>query len=306
MSRIRRDQFMGLDGFVWFMGVVEDRMDPLKLGRVRVRCFGWHDRSLVTLPVDKLPWAQTISSIKSAAMGDIGSSPTGIVEGTWVLGFFMDGKRAQFPMIIGTIPGIPPDGVFKFQKIEGFADPSGNYPKRLGEPDVNRLARNDAEYPHAVLAAKAADAAAAPSGSDWTLSSVMAKYAAEYPKNHVTETESGHIVEMDDTPGRERIHVYHRSGTYVEIDTDGDVVIRSVGSKYESTTGNHKSAVAGTLNVTVKGNVHLKSDSYVLVESDDVRLAGSGGPAVARVGDSVEVNGVLGKIVTGSSRVTSA
>ena len=34
--------FMGKNGFVWFYGVVEDRHDPLYLGRVRVRCIGWH------------------------------------------------------------------------------------------------------------------------------------------------------------------------------------------------------------------------------------------------------------------------
>ena len=27
---------------VWFVGVVEDRMDPNFLGRVKVRCFGYH------------------------------------------------------------------------------------------------------------------------------------------------------------------------------------------------------------------------------------------------------------------------
>ena len=34
--------FMGQDGFVWFIGVVEDRNDPSKLGRVKVRCLGFH------------------------------------------------------------------------------------------------------------------------------------------------------------------------------------------------------------------------------------------------------------------------
>ena len=29
--------FMGQDGFIWFVGVVEDRADPLTIGRVRVR-----------------------------------------------------------------------------------------------------------------------------------------------------------------------------------------------------------------------------------------------------------------------------
>ena len=42
--------FMGLDGFVWFTGVVEDRNDPAKLGRVRVRCLGFHteDKNKIT------------------------------------------------------------------------------------------------------------------------------------------------------------------------------------------------------------------------------------------------------------------
>ena len=34
--------FMGKDGFLWFIGVVEDRMDPKRLGRLRVRCLGHH------------------------------------------------------------------------------------------------------------------------------------------------------------------------------------------------------------------------------------------------------------------------
>ena len=49
--------FMGKDGFVWFVGVVEDRQDPQKLGRVRVRCLGHHTEDNVKLPTADLPWA---------------------------------------------------------------------------------------------------------------------------------------------------------------------------------------------------------------------------------------------------------
>ena len=35
-------QFMGFDGFIWFTGVVEDRRDPMKLGRMKVRIAGIH------------------------------------------------------------------------------------------------------------------------------------------------------------------------------------------------------------------------------------------------------------------------
>ena len=42
--------FMGMDGFIWFTGVVEDRNDQSQLGRVRVRCVGHHkdDKTKIT------------------------------------------------------------------------------------------------------------------------------------------------------------------------------------------------------------------------------------------------------------------
>ena len=42
--------FMGLDGFIWFIGVVEDRNDPSKLGRVKVRCLGFHTEDKNDIP----------------------------------------------------------------------------------------------------------------------------------------------------------------------------------------------------------------------------------------------------------------
>jgi hypothetical protein len=57
--------------FIWWYGVVEDRADPLELGRVRVRCYGWHTDNKTDLPTVDLPWAQPIQPITSAAMGDI-------------------------------------------------------------------------------------------------------------------------------------------------------------------------------------------------------------------------------------------
>ena len=79
------------ENFKWWIGVVEDRNDPLKLGRCRVRVYAEHTKVKEEIPTDSLPWAQPLQSIQSAAMGDIGYSPTGLVEGTWVVGFFLDG-----------------------------------------------------------------------------------------------------------------------------------------------------------------------------------------------------------------------
>jgi hypothetical protein len=91
------------DGFNWWIGVVEDRMDPEKLGRVKVRIFGYHTDSKELLPTKDLPWATPIQPITSAAISGIGSSPLGPVEGTWVIGFFLDGSDMQQPAVFGTI-----------------------------------------------------------------------------------------------------------------------------------------------------------------------------------------------------------
>ena len=99
--------FLGTNDFIWFFGVVEDRNDPVQLGRVRVRCYGWHTDDKNEIPTDSLPWAVPIQDVTSAGVSGKGKSPTGIVEGSWVIGFFADGQEAQEPYIMGTIAGAP-------------------------------------------------------------------------------------------------------------------------------------------------------------------------------------------------------
>jgi len=91
------------DGFVWWVGVVEDRYDPEKLGRCKVRIFGYHTENKTLLPTYDLPWCIPIQPITSAAISGIGISPLGPVEGTWVVGFFLDGADGQQPAMFGTI-----------------------------------------------------------------------------------------------------------------------------------------------------------------------------------------------------------
>jgi len=97
--------FNGRDGFQWWIGVVEDRADPMALGRVRVRVFGYHTDDKTKLPTYDLPWAFCIQPANSASAGGIGSSPTGPIEGSWVIGFWRDPDFFQEPMVFGTIPG---------------------------------------------------------------------------------------------------------------------------------------------------------------------------------------------------------
>jgi hypothetical protein len=138
--------FIGKDGFQWFIGVVEDRMDPKRLGRLRVRCLGHHTDDKEKIKTSDLPWAHPMNPITSATISGIGQTPLGAVEGTWVVGFFTDNDLQQ-PVIMGTLPGVPRD-LSNPDNKKGFQDPNGNYPREQLVSDVNRLAINEtAEVP---------------------------------------------------------------------------------------------------------------------------------------------------------------
>jgi hypothetical protein len=80
-------------------------------------------------------------------------------------------------------------------------------------------------------------------------------YGAEYPNNKTITTKSGHVIELDDTEGKERIHIYHKSGTYVEINETGKIVFKSVDDRYDIVDANAKILVTGNVTMEVDGNV---------------------------------------------------
>ncbi len=125
---MQQNFFAGRDGFVWWFGVVEDRADPKQLGRVRVRVYGYHTEDKIKLPTLDLPWAFCVQPTNSASTGGIGSSPTGPIEGTWVIGFWRDPDFMQEPMVWGTLPGVsPPTSVPSGESPYTF-DPSQRIP----------------------------------------------------------------------------------------------------------------------------------------------------------------------------------
>jgi hypothetical protein len=94
--------FIGQDGFVWWIGVVEDINDPLTLGRCRVRCFGYHPaKSTNQVPTEDLPFALSIHPLNTP---NLYGTPR---VGEWVFGFFLDALSAQEPAILGYLPAIP-------------------------------------------------------------------------------------------------------------------------------------------------------------------------------------------------------
>jgi hypothetical protein len=94
---VNNHNFAGLNGFVWWTGEIVNRMDELGLSRYQVRIFGWYGDDI---PVEDLPWAMPLLPINNSKYFE--AAPLG----EWVVGFFMDGESAQFPVILGVIPGI--------------------------------------------------------------------------------------------------------------------------------------------------------------------------------------------------------
>jgi len=140
--------------------------------------------------------------------------------------------------------------VSKSNNLNGFSDPNSFYPRRVNEPDTNRLAANDLRNQHPVVQRKRESV-------DDLTGEPKTAFGAQYPFNHVKETESGHIVEFDDTPGRERIHEYHRAGTFYEIHPDGSKVTKVVGEDYEIVHKDKKLRVRGNIEVYVDGDASL-------------------------------------------------
>ena len=232
---IQDNMFVG-GQFAWFTGVVEDINDPEQLGRVKLRCFGYHTDDLGKVATDALPWATVMGPTNSAHISGIGTTTHGLVNGSWVVGFFRDGPSAQDPIVMGTIASTYGE---KPATDKGFADPSGTYPQLQGEEEVyndtNLLARGTNTIEREL---------------DTVTEEPATAYAAEYPNNKVTQTTSGHIIEVDDTPGAERINVRHRSGTFVEIHPNGDVV-QNNGNRFQITTGNDNVHITGVCNLTI-------------------------------------------------------
>ena len=292
--------FMGTE-FVWFTGIVENaNNDPLKLGRVQVRIFGIHSDKLVEdnstgegIPTNKLPWAVPLMPVNGPSISGIGQSPTGLVNGTTVMGFARDGALYNDLIIMGTLNGIPQSPP---QSELGFNDPDLKYPleTHIEESDVNRLARNEkidetivqskidnieTTIPKSIFSgtelAPVEESSEEPEEEDednpihdtpteWD--EPTTPYNAEYPYNEVYESRAGHITEIDNTPENERLHEYHKSGTFNEIYPDGSKVRKIIGSDYEVVINNKNILVKGNMSVTVEG------DSQVYIKGNNVKL----------------------------------
>lgn len=161
----------------------------------------------------------------------------------------------------------------------GFRDPNSKYPLQdyVGESDTNRLARGIIEGT-VVTTKDTQRIKSIPRSLDLgTWDQPEAPFGARYPFNKVFETEAGHVQEFDDTPGHERIHTYHRSGTFTEVDANGTQVNYIVGDNFVLMEKNGCVHVAGECNITVDGNtnIYARTDANIQVDQNATLKVGN-------------------------------
>ena len=269
------DSFVG-GHFLWFTGVIEDVNDPEEMGRYRVRCFGYHSENKGEIPTKDLPWANVMMPVTSASTSGIGQSATGLVQGSWVIGFFRDGRNVQDPVIMGSIPSMFES---RPEYSQGFSDPDRVYPLEdsLKKPDTPQPARKDykdsAVYKSKQSSRNTVSTISTADAESWSLQDPASNIVPIYPDNHVYQSESGHVVEFDDTSGKERISVFHKSGSYDEVNAAGDRSVVIIGDSYEVVIKNKNIYIKGNLNLNVDGNMNTKvSENYTLDVGKEMKV----------------------------------
>lgn len=233
------------DAFIPFFGIVEDVDDPKKLGRVRVRVHGYHTDNPALIPTERLPWFSSVVS-NSAGVNGGGDSPTGYTKDSTVFGYFLD-KTYQTGIVVGSLVG----------ETNGTPDLSGLAIQNPNHPIYDLRSRNR------VKEIQETDPKVKWSEPEYTNNS-------QYPKNKVFESEGGLLREMDGTPGEERIHEYHPSGTYYEVRSDGTRIVKVVSDQYEIVAGDNYVNVRGTCNLTIESNCKT------LIKGDwDIQVSGN-------------------------------
>ena len=326
------NKFLGLNGFLWFVGVVEDRMDPTYTGRVRVRALGHHTQNKLDLPTADLPWAQCLLPTTSSGISGLGQSPSFLVEGSWVMGYFRDGQNRQEPTVLGSLPGKPSelgktnkgfyDPYFRLDK-DGKQTEISVYPKEIDEPDTNRLAVNNPDKEHSSLTARkasritgiptadfntttAADGSSIAASDGITFDQTEIPYNAVYPYNHVYESESGHIKEYDDSfvidedgvrTNHYRTHERHSSGTSTEIDNAGNQTNIIKSNHYQLISKDKKVYVAGNSDITIDGRHKLYINKNNTADNHyDIQIGAGASINIQVDSGDVNIHTVQGKI----------
>lgn len=228
--------------------------DEPQTGRVLVReILGHSDR---VNSEDLLP-AYVMMPTTSAGVSGIGLSPTGLLKGSRVMCMKLPEQSSAY--ILGVLNYAPENN----HSVSSYA-------RGQGEPELktqNRIKTSD--------------------GFDIEPAS---KYKARYPYNNTMTTRSGHILEFDDTPGSERVQVYHKSGSYLEILPDGTIVTKSVKDYVQLAAGNMTIFNVGSEKADQNIEITCNQGKIVITAQSDVDIfANEGNVGIYANNGSVQV-----------------
>ena len=291
------DHGVGIRNPLFFIGVIEGNVDQRLEGRVRVRAFGVHG-TVDEVPTDMLPWA-------IVAQG--GYDPNVVPRvNSWVYGMFLDGRDAQQPMILGLIPTQAIDEIDPAKFGWGWIPPrdgdllaKGAGPEDSGKPSNSDLTRGEYIQDSYVLQQEMGRAVNVPiGGTEYKWDEPGAAYDAEYPHNKVIESGS-HTIELDDTPGSERIMIHHKSGSFIQIDDRGTTTQKTKGDHYDVMDRKQHVVVGGMSTVTILGNsyVYVKGNKIEEIEGDcQTQVHGNymlsvGGQATINASEQAQIRG---------------
>lgn len=229
-----------------YRGVVVDNNDPTKSGMVRVRVFPM----FAEVSYNVLPWAIYADS----SMGGLANNGSIMVPevDSHVFVFFENGDH-RHPVYFASSPCIQSD-----------------------VPDVPTLSR-ESDQTVTDINNNAEKAVSTADGSTWD--EPDSSYNAVYPNNKVIRTNGGITIELDDSTGAERIHIYHPSGSRTEINATGD--------KVEHTMGDDFTVVIGDGNIYVKGTHNITSDVAVNIDAPLIKLGENGSLEPSVLGDKL-------------------
>ena len=273
----------GFRNLLWFVGVVEDRQDATNDGRVKIRAFGIHTEDKQAMPTADLPWAIVLDG----SYGGVQKIPE---VGDWCFGFFMDGDDAQHPMVMGRVPGVnlqlPPEAG---APNEANYVPVESVPK-YGKPPLHRhLGGEDAEIGQGPIqaASQRNGIKSAIDGEDWNEPPIISPEKNLDNTVYTSKNDNNYVVLSDSREGDGTyILISHASGSAIQIDAHGTILVKSFGDTYNSSEGftmNHTELdshtnVGGDWSLRVErgsGKVWINGDLDIECENFNVVARGS-------------------------------
>ena len=128
-----------------------------------------------------------------------------------------------------------------------------------------------------------------------------------YNSSDTNETVSGHVFEMNDTPGAERILIKHNTAHGIDIRPDGSIVIVAGARRVEVVHGEQTVVVEGDGTLTYKGNLTLNVDGDFEVNCNNYKVNAKGDKKENIEGNSrTSVFGNFGHKVSGNFSQTVA